>query len=407
MRSLVFLSSALWITIAAAEPTADARIHSTLAEHVEPMSLGPDGLAGPGAERLIDEGSDAAFFALGESHLNNETPALTSALLEALRPAGYSVLAIETGPMIAEHAEAEIRAGRAESLAGLFAELPFTAAFIDHQPEFELLERAIALGYAIWGLDQVFAGGARFNLVRLVELAPGDSARAAASEALAKAREGFTRFARTGDTSTGFLQTAEPDDFDRLRRAFAGVPEAIRIIEELAASSRIYQLYSAGENYRSNYERITLMKRHLAEHLRETPGEVKVFMKFGSFHMRRGYTPLNQLDLGNAAAEIGLLRGGGSLHVQVTALESRDGAGERSDWTDDSPHLARFADAMPDGADWAVFDLRPLRPIFHRRANVEGREALAELAWGFDLLVLARRFTRAEPLPGVPPLPGT
>ena len=42
--------------------------------------------------------------------------------------------------------------------------------------------------------------------------------------------------------------------------------------------------------------------------------------------------------------------------------------------------LKRFAAALPEDADWAVFDLRALRPIFHSRANAEGREALAELA---------------------------
>jgi len=64
------------------------------------------------------------------------------------------------------------------------------------------------------------------------------------------------------------------------------------------------------------------------------------------------------------------------------------------------------AAAMPEDTDWAVFDLRPLRPIFHDRDNAEGREALADLAWSYDLLVLARRFTRAEALPGARPLPG-
>ncbi len=279
-------------------------------------------------------------------------------------------------------------------------------AIADHaEAEFALLEHAVTLGYDLWGLDQVFAGGARFNLARLVELAPSDTARAAATAALERARRGFQQFARSGDTSVGFLQSATPEDYAALREAFAD-EEARRIVDELAASSRIYQLFGRGANYRSNHERIQLMKRHLAERVNAAGPETRVFLKFGSVHMGRGHSPLNQLDLGNAAAEIGLLRGGGSLHVKVTALGSTGTDGAVSDWTASAPHLRRFADAMDDEAAWTVFDLRPLRPIFHRAANAEGREELSELVWAYDLLVVARGFTRAEPLPGVPVAPG-
>lgn len=384
----------------------DARLDAALAERALPMAVTSEGIRGPGADMLIAAGREASFFALGESHLNRETPALAAALLAALAPAGYSVLAIETGPMIAEHAQAELRAGNTESLARLLAETPFTAPFIDHAPEFELLETSVGLGYDLWGLDQVFAGGARFNLARLVELAPNPEARGMAEDALNRAREGFIRFAQSGDSSAGFLQSTDAPGYSALRSAFSGVDEASRIIDELAASSRIYQLYGQGANYQSNHQRIELMKRHLADRLRETDAATRVFMKFGSVHMQRGYSPLNQLDLGNAAAELGVLRGGGSIHVKVTALGSVDADGEFDSWIEQSPLLKRFEAAMPEGSSWAVFDLRPLRPIFHDRDNATGREALSELVWGYDVLVLARQFTRAGRLPGVPAPPG-
>jgi hypothetical protein len=263
----------------------------------------------------------------------------------------------------------------------------------------------VASGYDLWGLDQVFIGGARFNLDRLVEIAPDDEARDVAAAMLERAERGFAEFTRTGDQAGGFLVSATEADYEALRAAFDDAPAALGIIDELAASTRIYRLYGQGRNYRSNHERIELMKRHLADELRRAGESTKVLLKFGSVHMRRGYSPLNQLDLGNAVAELGFYRGGGSLHVQVTALASRDPAGNVTDWTERTPWLSRFEQAMPDGAEWAVFDLRPLRPLFHDADNAAGREALAELAWGYDLLVVARRFTRAVPLPGVPALP--
>jgi len=383
----------------------EPRIDETLARYALEMEVIADGIRGPGADLLIETGRNASFFALGESHLNNETAALAAGLLAELAPAGYSVFAIETGPMIADHAEVLLRAGRSEELTRLFAETPFTAPFIDHEPEFELLKRAVALEYELWGLDQVFAGGARFNLARLAELAPDDEARNLAEKALERARAGFTEFAQTGDTSAGFLQSTGEPQYEALREAFDGTAEAGRIIEELRASSRIYQLYGQGANYQSNRQRIALMKRHLADRIRRTDPATRVFMKFGSVHMRRGYSPLNQLDLGNAAAELGVLRGGGSLHVNVGALSSVGADGQVRDWSEDSTLLARLAEAMPDDAEWVVFDLRPLRPILHSESVAESYPALADLVWGYDLMVLARRFTAASALPGVPAAP--
>ena len=129
-------------------------------------------------------------------------------------------------------------------------------------------------------------------------------------------------------------------------------------------------------------------------------------MKFGAVHMRRGYSPLNQLDLGNTAAELGMLRGGGSIHVNVGALSSVSEEGQVRDRRADSEVSARLARAMPGEAEWAVFDLRPLRPILHSESVAGAHPELADLVWGFDMMVLTRRFTAAPRLPDVPAPPG-
>lgn len=118
-------------------------------------------------------------------------------------------------------------------------------------------------------------------------------------------------------------------------------------------------------------------------------------IKVGSYHAQRGYTPLNQLDLGAVADGIGELRGGGSLHVLVTSAEFAEGSGA----------FAALAPAL-DESGWAIVDLRALRPHFHRESNRAGHEALNDLVWAYDLAVVARSFTRAERLPGVPAPPG-
>lgn len=398
-------AAALVAAASVAAQVDDARLAALVEEHTHPFSLQDGKLAGPGAELLVEEGRRAGFFVLGERHLHNEVPALAGALLEELEPHGYGALAIETGEAITGFAEKSFRENSGQALAETLRSRPLTAPFIDHEPEFDLLGKAVKLGYDLWGLDQVFVGGARFNLARLVELAPDEAARARAAQALERADTAFEKFAQTGDRRDGYLAITGAEAYDELRAAFEGVPGALRIIDELQTSGRIYGLFGAGENYASNYQRIRLMKRRLIEQLERTDPDTRVFMKVGGIHGVRGYTRLNQLDLGNSAAELGLLRGGGSIHVFVEAIDIIDAAGEKKRTVGDDHAFAPMVAAMPDSADWAVIDLRKLRPVFHRDDNAGAHPDLAEWVWQYDLVVLTREFTPAERLPGVPALP--
>jgi len=372
-------------------------VEDLVSANSRPMTFEEGELGGPGAGFLIEEATSASFLVIGESHLNAETPGMVRAMLPALAEAGYTAMAIETGERIAGHAEREIESGNADRFARLMSEVPFTAAFVDHAPELALLESAVGEhGMALWGLDQVFAGGARFNLSELVRLAPDDGARDLAQEMLEKATAGFMKFVQSGDPSGGFLNSATPEEYASLCAAFAGQTHALAIVDELEASSEIYRLFRSGANYESNKMRIDLMKRHLAERVREHPLDEKVVMKFGAIHAGRGYTPLNMLDVGNAAAELGVLKGGGSLHVAITSTE----------YAGRAPELETLAGAMGEENAWVVIDLRALRPYFHRESNRDGHEALNDLVWRYDLVVLGRSFTPAERLPGVPAPPG-
>ena len=388
-----------WIGVGVAavcvSAAAPGDVGEIIQQHSQAMTFEDGALGGAGAELLLEEAAGASFLLLGESHLNEETPALVRAMLPALEESGYAALAIETGERIAAHAEREIESGRVDRLARLFAEIPFTAAFIDRVGELALLESAVTdHGMELWGLDQVFMGGARFNLAELVRLAPDDEARAIAQAQLDRANAGFVEFAQTGDASHGYLNSAGSEEYDTLREALAGVDEGLRIIDELETSGEIYRLFRSGENYASNKKRIDLMRRHLAEHVRALENGERVVIKVGSNHARRGYTPLNQLDIGAVADGMGELRGGGSLHVFVTS----------AGFADRSRAVAALAPALGDG-DWVVVDLRALRPHFHREWNREGFEELNNLVLGFDLAVVARSFTPAEQSPGVPAPP--
>lgn len=395
------------ILLAGAAPaeTVDEKIDAIIQEHARPLSIQGDTLGHAGGQWLLTQASHAPFVLLAESHLTRETPQLTAAMLSELHRHGFGSFAIETGPIITDHAQALLSEGRQADLADLLVNTPYTAAFIDYRPELDLIEHAVESGYQLWGLDQVFAGGARFALSKLLGMAEDEATRERVSQALERARESFRHFAQTGDRSKGFLQSSHETTFESLRKDFEGRPEALGIIDELAASSLVYRLYGAGANYESNYGRIQLMKRHLAERLHGAEPGTKVVMKFGNYHMGRGYSPMNQLDLGNAAAELAAFRGGDSLHIQVSALEQENEEGEFKSLEGLMPYLPRFESRVPEDGSWTVFDLRPLRKIFHDPATRENREALAEMVWRFDVLMLTERFTRARQLEGIPKPP--
>ena len=373
------------------------RIEQTIALHAYAMTVSPNGLAGPGGELVLREAARVDFLGIGESHLNNETPAFVRAMLPALKDAGYGAFAIETGERIADFFQRSVAKDRA-ALAQFFAATPLSGAFIDRVPEFDLCAQAAELGMDLWGLDQVFVGGARFNLGELVRLAPGERAKAVAERHLQRAIAGLKRFMQSRDRSAAYLASATPDDYRELRAAFAGVPEGLRIADEMERSAHIYRLYNQGANYESNRVRIELMRRHLAERVRAMPEGNKVALKFGSSHVGRSYSLSNQLDLGAAMIGLGDYFGNGSLHLLVAA-PSQSTAG------DTTITERAILDAMGDN-DWTVFDLRPLRPIFHRKRNRAAFEDLNDRVWRYDLMVLTKEFTRAKPLPGVPDFGG-
>ncbi len=393
---------------AALAQTGNDTLDALLDANTFALTVDPDaGLDGPGGALIVERASGVSFTAIGEAHLNVETPDFALALARDLHPAGYGVYAIETGPIAAETLAELAASGGPEAIGAWYRSAPFSAAFFDHLPEAEMLTATLALGYEAWGLDQEFIGAGRYLLRSLVELAPNDDARRLAEAEFARAMAGMAHFAETGDQSRGFLPSTTAAQFDELRAAFAGVHEAERIVDELAASANVYQLFGQRKNYESNRDRIALMKEHLAANLRAAP-EARVLLRFGSMHMGRGYSPLNQLDLGAFVGEVGALRGDGSLHLEVTALEMERSDGTTFDARASNEAMAAIEAKMDElGADWVVVDLTALRPLFHRERNREGFEKLNALVWRFDLLVVTRGFTRAARFEGLPGVPGS
>ena len=381
------------------------RLREALASHMRSFNLSEDRVEGEGAEFLIEQGAAAEFFLIGESHGTRETPQFTAAVLNALKPRGYSVYAIETGPEVTDDLTHRIHAGDDAAVREVLAKYPLTAAFLFFDADREVFINAVKDGWDVWGLDQEFIASGRYLLSRLIELAPNDDARALAEEWFERAVAGFDHFMKTGDQSKGFLIAVTPADFDRLDHAFAEADEkAKRILRELRDTAIIYGHYGAGRYFHNNLDRIRLMKRHVAERL-EASAEAgrpypKIIYRFGSVHTGRGYTPLDQLDLGNQAAEVAALRGGDSFHVLIAARTMVGPDGAVQDLTG-VPGLEPLLDVAPKGES-VVFDLRAMRPLMSSRTMSAAFPETHDLGLRFDAVVILPEFHAAESMNELP-----
>ncbi len=344
-----------------------------------------EGPQGDGVDWLVEAAAEAGALVIGESHGNRETPQLTQHFLQALQPAGYNVFAIEVGPVSTRRLVELAENGGVDSFREFLESYPLTFPFFGRKEEAQMLGAAVAQGYRVWGLDQEFAGSGRYLLEQLEQYADEPEAAELVAGWLERAWGAYEQFLTSGERG-GFLNEVKAEDFDQLDRAFAHAdPEALEILAELRQSARIYREWREGANYASNHRRIQWMKHHFHESRRALPiaerESIKPVLKFGAMHGGRGYSPLNQLDVGNLAAELAASQGRDSLHLYVT-----------------SQAFAKSMIKTSNEDSWLVFDLRALRPWFHRDQNRAASPALGTLVFRYDIAVVAPEFHPAEPL---------
>lgn len=396
MPAMLLTACALALPVPAPDPADLAQLVQTAARD---LAYEDGAFSGPGYDWLVSEASRAHFTLLGESHGNRETPALTRALLADLRPAGYAAYAIESGPWSTEWFVESARADGEAAIATLTRRYPLSIAFLNWRDEADTVLAALDHDYAVWGIDQEFIACGRLLTRQLVDLAPDDEARTLAQRWNDRAEDGFRTFVEKGDQSQGFMVVVTDPDFDELDRAFTDGPEEARaILSALRASATVYRHYAEGRYFENNRDRIRLMKRTLVDHL-DRAGHPRTLIKIGSAHAGRGYSPFDQLDVGNLAAELGFAQGHDSFHVYVFARRSVAADGSTKDFADGTPELRPFYDQLGDTP--RVFDLRPLRAW--ASAHAERDPELHTLAFRYDAVLLLPELHAAEdlvPLPG-------
>jgi hypothetical protein len=151
----------------------------------------------------------------------------------------------------------------------------------------------------------------------------------------------------------------------------------------------------------SNTQRAQFMKQNLQKDLDAAPRQ-RVLLKFGDWHLYKGFNPLHQRDLGNYVAEIADGEGSSSLHICVLGAKGTHvgfGGYNRPEklepfvLTDDSDYRwikPAMENQVPNA--WTLYDLRSLR--FQKLANLD--QDMERLIYGYDLLVIIPELTPAS-----------
>ena len=136
--------------------TPQARLLEALRSNRLPLTMS-DAPSGRGWDWLVREARDARFTLIGEEHGVAETAQLSAALFKALRVSGYSRMAIELSPVIAQDIEAAARRGGLQGILAFFAG-PGTWSPMYLREEAQLMADVVAGAprgeRALWGFDR-------------------------------------------------------------------------------------------------------------------------------------------------------------------------------------------------------------------------------------------------------------
>jgi hypothetical protein len=360
-----------------------------------------DGPAGRGWEWLVQEARDAQFTLIGEEHGIAETARFSAALFNALRGSGYSRMAIELSPIIAQDIEAAARRNGLQGIADFFAapdtwnpmylreEAQFLAAAINAAPRGERV---------LWGLDrEIFSD--RYLISKLEARVPR------------RAREAFTRLKEASTNAWArhqqdpspenlFIFSQDPAVVSAVRAAWTNPDrESDTILRTLEESLAINAVARTGSAWASSQRRAQWKRRNLAARLRDERISPKVMLKFGYNHMIRGANYVNVFDLGAMTDEVATLSDGRAFHIlvlpgpgsqQAVLGPGRSFVSVSSDEFDEfRAGDQRLTRVLPNAnaTGHEVIDFRALRPLSMR--GLEGwNPDLVRTIHGYDAAVI-------------------
>ena len=371
-----------------------------------PAQLQNGRLTGPGADWLRQQLRGTRFVMLGEEHGSAGIAEFSTALWRDLADEGFDHVAIETDPWIAGFTEAQLRSDGQQGLARAIAAIPGVIAlpFYAWDAEAGFLDTVLRTApkrrsATLWGLDQVFLGGATPLLQDIAREARSPAARALATDLLPLAVK--------KDFLPGIGRQRLPELESLLRD---DRPDLLARVSAMRESGEIYRAFVTDdrEAWPANLQREHLMKRNLIaamRHAEERDRSVpRVLFKFGTYHLPRGLSPTLVPTLGSFAAAWAEARGEQTVNIAVACGPK----GRIATFTGgDEPCASGFAEYFGDSAKTlargpiAVIDLRIWKQRPSRWAGMPdvGRHIIE----GYDVLVVVDGTAASQYMNGIAP----
>lgn len=386
------------------QTTPQARLLGALQKNRLPIAMSDGGIpAERGWEWLVEKARDARFTLIGEEHGVAETAQLSAALFRALRGSGYTRMAIELSPIIAQDIEAAARRNGVQGILDFYA-VPSTWSPMYLRQEAEFIASVVSVApkseRVLWGLDrEIFSD--RYLISRLEPRVPRR-----AKESFARLKEASTSAWAQNQKNPGppFLFSAQdPAIVSAVRAAWPNPDrESDTILRTLEESLAINAVARTGTAWDSAERRAQWIRNSLADRLREERGRAsppKVMMKFGYNHMIRGPNYVNIFDLGSMTDEVAALSGGRAFHIivlpgpgsrQAVLGPGRSFVSVSSDEFDEfkagDQRLTRvLSNANATGHE--VVDLRALRPLAMRGLESWNSDVVRTIH-GYDAAVI-------------------
>jgi hypothetical protein len=393
-----------------------AKFATKLLENRYSLSLREGQLAGPAAQLLKSAIAGSRFVLFGETHGLAESATLSAAVCKAAAPEGFRTMAIEEGPLTAAELNRDVRRpdGQAQ-LAAFLKQYPESVQIYNKVEEFQALRDCAASVYGgiqLWGVNQEALGAGGLILRRILDVKLSGDTRAAVQKLLQKNDESYAKALETGKMSQLFMLSANDRELAATTALLQkdGPPLARSLFASLIQSHEINRAWPRDSGRRNQLMK-TLFAADYADALRSESSPPKVLLKFGAFHIYRGWNPVHESGLGNYVAEFADARGAESLHICVMAVKWSTpiyaGIGRPAVTTrtvdlkqDAASHYLEPILSNVVAADWTVFDLRPLRQTLHEIPGAASPN-LANLIFGIDLLVI---IPDATPSIGISPM---
>ncbi len=129
-----------------------------------PVEVTGNGLAGPGAQKIVTWSEEAQFFLLGEDHGSAGLARFATALSRTLEGHGYRYTVVEVDPLMTEQMISLLSRGKPALAAWLGADgRQLAIPFYSWSEEADFVSASMRRG-PIWGIDQSFIAAAPLHL---------------------------------------------------------------------------------------------------------------------------------------------------------------------------------------------------------------------------------------------------